>query len=249
MRHLLLTLLSLSLLSGAETIRLRADSWMPYNGDPKEALPGFSLELVRAALAPQGIIIDYQIMPWARALKELEGSEIDAVIGAVGDELPGMVLPNEAVGQTASDLIVLAGNPWTYTGVASLDAVKVGFPRGYAFAEELDKYLAANAKKNVMEVGGDEPLVQARALMERKRIDAFIEGQLVFFWGLSAEQKALYRVAGQAVAVKDIHVGFAPKGANSKRWADLLSKGIADLRAKGTLKEILTKYGISDWKK
>lgn len=234
---------------GADSIKLRADAWMPYNGDPKDAKPGFSLEIARAALEPHGVSIDYQIMPWARAVKDLESGEIDALIGALGDEMPGMFMPSESVGQVTTEAITLAGSNWTYTGLASLDAVKVGFTRGYTYADDIDKYLAANAKKNVMEVGGDGPLVQARALLERKRIDAFIEGEQVFLWGLTPEQKALYKIGGQVVPAKDIFVAFSPKAANGKRWADLLSKGIADLRATGKLKEILAKYGMSDWKK
>jgi polar amino acid transport system substrate-binding protein len=249
MRSLVLLLVMSVAAFGAESIKLRADSWMPYNGDPKDAKPGFSLEIARAALEPQGVTIDYQIMPWARALKELESGSIDAVIGSLGDEVPGMFVPVESVGQTTTEAIVLAGNSWTYSGITSLDTVKVGFPRGYTYAEDIDKYLAANAKKNVMEVGGDDPLVQARALLERKRVDAFIEGEQVFMWGLTPEQKALYKVGGTVVPAKDIFVAFSPKAANGKRWADLLGKGIADLRASGKLKEILAKYGLTDWKK
>lgn len=248
-RTVLLLMILTTVSMAGESIRLRADSWMPYNGDPKEGKPGYSLEITRAALAPHGIVIDYQVMPWARAVKDLEAGEIDAVIGALGDELPGMFLPSESVGQASTEVIVLANSSWEYSGLASFDTVKIGFPRGYTYAEDIDKYLAANAKKNVIEVGGDGPLVQARALMERKRIDAFIEGQQVFFWGLTPEQKAQYKIAGNAVPEKDIYVAFAPKSANGKRWADLLGKGIADLRASGKLKTILDQYGMADWKK
>lgn len=249
MRTFVLWLVMSAAAIGAESIRLRADAWMPYNGDPKDAKPGFSLDITRAALEPHGITLDYQIMPWARAIKELEAGNIDAVIGSFGDELAGMFVPSESVGQATTDVIVLADSTWKFAGVPSLDAVKVGFPRGYTYAEDIDKYLAANAKKNVMEVGGDGPLVQARALLERKRIDAFIEGEQVFMWGLSQEQKAQYKVGGTVVPAKDIFVAFSPKAAQGKRWAELLGKGIADLRSSGKLKAILAAYGMSDWKK
>ncbi len=249
MRIVLLFLFIFTAASGAESIKLRADVWMPYNGDPKDPKPGFSLEITRAALETHGVTIDYQIMPWARAIKELETGGIDAVIGSFGDEVPGMFVPSEAVGQATTDVIVPAASAWTYAGIASLDAVKVGFTRGYTYAEDIDQYLAANAKKNVMEVGGDDPLTQARALIERKRIEAFIEGEQVFMWGLTADQKALYKVGGTVVPAKNIYVAFSPKVANGKRWAEQLSTGIAGLRSSGKLKDLLAKYGMTDWKK
>ncbi len=66
----------------AETLRLRADSWMPYNGDAGAALPGYTVELARAIFEPRGITVDYQTMTWGDALKAAAAGQIEAVVGA-----------------------------------------------------------------------------------------------------------------------------------------------------------------------
>ena len=38
---------------------LRADSWYPYNGDPKAENPGYMVEVARLAFAKAGYQLDY----------------------------------------------------------------------------------------------------------------------------------------------------------------------------------------------
>jgi hypothetical protein len=78
--------------TSAETIRLRADSWMPDNGDPTSATPGYVVELLKSIFEPLHITVDYQNRPWADALKAANQCDIDSVIGASRIEAATMVL-------------------------------------------------------------------------------------------------------------------------------------------------------------
>ena len=42
----------------AETISVRADVWMPYNGEPGAEKPGYGIEILKAVFGPQNIEID-----------------------------------------------------------------------------------------------------------------------------------------------------------------------------------------------
>jgi polar amino acid transport system substrate-binding protein len=54
----------------AQTISIRADYWYPMNGDPNSDKPGYMIDLAKAIFEPQGIAVDYQLMPWSRAIQE-----------------------------------------------------------------------------------------------------------------------------------------------------------------------------------
>ena len=85
--------------SDANVLRIRADSWMPFNGDPASEKPGYVVEVLREIFGPLGIKVDYQIMPWASALKAAEAGEIDGVIGANKKEAVNLVTGTESIAE------------------------------------------------------------------------------------------------------------------------------------------------------
>ena len=46
-----------------------------------------------------------------------------------------------------------------------------------------------------------------------------------------------------------VYIGFSPARPESKRYAEMFTQGVRDLRRRMKLAEILKKYGVSDWKK
>ena len=110
----------------SETIRVRADQWMPFNGDPADDRPGYVVEMARAIFGRHGITVDYQTMPWSDALKAAAAGEIEAVIGANPKEAAELLLPTEPIGEPRVGLFVKKGNAWQFTSVPSLRTVKIG---------------------------------------------------------------------------------------------------------------------------
>ncbi len=53
----------------AETITLIADEWCPYNCDPESDYPGYIVEIANAIYKVAGYQVQYQNVPWSRALK------------------------------------------------------------------------------------------------------------------------------------------------------------------------------------
>lgn len=54
---------------------------------------------------------------------------------------------------------------------------------------------------------------------------------------------------GVAVKPEKACIAFSPALPQSEKYAEILSAGIAELRKSGELKQILSKYGLEDWKK
>jgi len=56
-----------------------------------------------------------------------------------------------------------------------------------------------------------------------------------------------FRSAGIAVIPRKAFIAFSPAVPESKKYAQMLSKGIQSLRRSGELDKILGKYGQKDW--
>jgi polar amino acid transport system substrate-binding protein len=232
----------------AETLRLRADTWMPYNGDPKSETPGYVVELLKIIFEPRGITVDYQNMPWADALKASNSCEIDGVIGASRIEGAKMIIPEECIAVTKIGLFVLKGNAWRYQTVESFNEVRLGAIDAYDYWEVLDGYIQKHSAPRVTIFKGDTPLKDGIAKLRAGEIDIMPEAIPVFTWELKSEglNIADFRIA-YIHEGDDAFVAFAPNAAG-KLHAAIFDEGIRRLRANGQLAKILAKYGLEDWK-
>lgn len=55
-------------------------------------------------------------------------------------------------------------------------------------------------------------------------------------------------ITAGSMPLEKIYIAFSPEIKDSQRYAQILSKGIKELRKSGRLKEILSKYDLMDWK-
>jgi len=232
----------------AETLRLRADTWMPYNGDPKSETPGYVVELLKVIFEPAGVTVDYQNMPWADALKAANNCEIDGVIGASRVEAAKMVIPQENIAVTKIGLFVLKGNPWRYQNMESFEKVHLGAIDAYDYWETLDAYIQKHTAPQVTVFKGDTPLKDGIAKLRAGEIDIMPEALPVFTWELKSEGLSIsnFHIA-YIHEGDDAFVAFAPND-DGKKHAAFFDEGIRRLRANGQLVKILAKYGLEDWK-
>lgn len=248
----LVTFCALISYSEAETLTLRADSWYPYNGDPKSETPGFIIEIARAVFAESGIKIDYQLMPWARAIKEADNGKINGIVGAAHGDVPNFVFPSEAVGLSRYAFFTLPSNSWTYSDLASLSTATVGYISDYSYGKTFDDFRNASGKgnKRLVANSGDKALEQLIKMLQLGRIDAVISSPEVFSWtvnslGLKQDQ---FRLAGTPPETDEIYIAFSPKLPTSKKYAEILAAGVKKLRSNGELAKILARYNTKDWK-
>jgi polar amino acid transport system substrate-binding protein len=245
----LLTFLTTAAL-GAEQVTIRADVWYPHNGEPNAATRGYMIEIADELFKAKGIAVNYDLMPWERALAMTRNGEIDCVVGAAHGDAPDFVFPSEPLGSDQSFAFVKKGNPWRYAGIESLGNVKIGVIEGYSYNEEADDYIKRNKNTpKVQSVTGDTPLEQNLRKLAAGRIDAVLESRPVFL--ATAEKLGLrdkFQDAGAVGEPNDLFIACSPKRESSKRFTQILSEGVPALRASGKLKTILSKYGLQDWK-
>jgi polar amino acid transport system substrate-binding protein len=235
-------------LVAAETLRLRADMWMPYNGDPESKNPGYVVELAKAIFEPQGIKVDYQTMPWVEALESARTGKTDGVIGAGPAELEGLKAPAEPIGEPRYVMLVRKDNPWKYEKMASLKGLKLGVIEGYSYWEALDKYIQANKAPAIVVFKGDAPLADGLNQLKAGEIDVMPENMTVFVWtvrsiGMSPSD---FRIA-YTWQSEPIYLAFS-KNEKGEHYAKLFDEGMRKMRASGELAKLLKHYDLTEWK-
>ena len=233
--------------ASADTVTIRADYWYPMNGNPGDANPGFMIEIAQRTLAKGGHTVNYELMPWERALHSAESGTIDCVVGAYKSDAPGLLFPAERQGEDTTGAFVKQGSTWRYTNLEALKPLRVGAISGYSYGDEIDAFIAQNPQ-SVQLLSGDTALEQNIRKLLTGRIDVLLESPAV----LNAKLKVIdaqgqVASAGLIGTPENLYIACSPKKETSAEYVKLVSDGTRELRQSGELAKILEKYGLQDW--
>lgn len=230
----------------ADPLRLRADAWCPYNCVPGSDKPGYMVEIAQKLFADGGL--DYQLLPWSRAVEEARGGRIDAVAGATADDAAGLVFGKLSAGATITVIVTRRGDGWRYAGPASLSGRKLAAVRDYSYGADLDAYIKAHETDGgLLELASGEDVTdQNLKKLLAGRVDAVVEDRNVAEFALVAQGMEGLVEMQNVGEVTPLFIAFAPGGPGTERAARL-DAGIAALRASGELSRILARYGLTDW--
>jgi len=236
----------------AEVIKLSADAYYPFNGDPSSEHPGYMIEMARAILEPLGHKVEYSVMPWARAIREAQAGKIDGVVAAGKGEVPTFVFPDEPQGILRDAIFTLKENGWRYKGVESLQSLSLGYISDYSYGPTFDAYIAAHKgeKERLHANTGDGALLQNVEMLRRGRITGVFSNPEVFYATLMKEHLPAdaFRLAVVGPDPDPAYIAFSPKSPKAAYYAKAISDGTRKLRESGELRNILAHYGIEDWK-
>jgi len=208
------------------------------------------IEVARMIFAARSHDIDYQLMPWSRSLATVEKGTYDAVVGTDQEESPNLVFPEESFGMFRNGFFAKPGKDWSYAGISSLASVRLGVIDGYSYFEEMDNYIAANKDGNrVFAATGDDALPKLLKMLVAGRIDVVIENVAVVQQTIqNTHFEGEIASAGLPEDSSPLYIAFSPANANSAEYCRIFDEGIVELRNSGKLKEILSYYGLEDWK-
>lgn len=228
---------------------LAADEWCPYNCAPGAENPGYMVEIAKRVLGEAGYEVQYQVMPWTRALLAAERGQVSGVIGAIPTEVPqGFVLPRESLGVAATDFFIRRGDNWRYTGIDSLAQVRVGVIRDYGYNPAMDAYIAEHEGFRVQATLGEDALQTNIRKLLADRIDVVVSNRAVFFYtakSMTVRERVAF--AGSAADHEALYIAFSAADPRAPELARLLDEGIRRLRASGELDTLLAPYGLVDW--
>lgn len=232
-----------------EKIIVASDEWCPYNCAPGSEFPGYIVEIVKAIFAEHNIDVEYVKAPWSLAIKGVESGEYNAALAATATTIPNAVFPQEVVGYYSNDFIVLKENSWRFSGVNSLMSVKLGVIRDYIYGPTLDAYIWKSNNPLVQVLVGANASQLNISKLQNKRIDVYLEDANVAFYEARKLRLDKYiQIAGSEGKPAALYVAFSPSLPSSKKYAEMFSRGMQEMRSSGKLLYILNKYGVKDWK-
>lgn len=217
--------------------------WCPYACDVAAGQSGFTVDIARAALASEGFRVVYKNMPYDRAVIEAASGRIDAIVPAYRGEAPGFIFPASAVSLSEYCFYVPEDEPRRFSGLDSLENLRLVATSGYSYGEEMDAYIARNRDESVTLISGDDVPARLRELVRRGRYDALLDDRLLFESGQTSPALV------NAGCLDERHPGYlalSPRDMErSNAIAEAFERGIESIREDGQLCGILEKYGLS----
>ncbi len=238
-----------------EKITIVADTWCPYNCNPKSPHQGFMVDIAKAAFAKHNIAVEYVVEPWTQAIKDTQKGKYNAVIGASTGDAPDFVFPSITQGFLQNHFYVKKDGEWKYTDIKSLNGVILGVIADYSYNDEMDAYIKKYRldPEKISIISGDKALGINLSKMLRGKIGATLESKFVMEYYLSQNNMVGQVQEAGALPPSDkdkLYIAFSPKDRKlAEKYAEILSAETKNMRESGELAKILDIYGLADWEK
>lgn len=238
-----------SALSAEKPLAIVADEWCPFNCSKESLDQGFVIDMARDILASERYAVTYDTLTWMNAVDGVREGRFDAIVGASRDEAKGLVLVEEPLGENKNCFYTRIDDPFIYRAKTNLTTRRLAVVSGYLYGPVLDDYIASKRSnfRLVQIATGAHPLLTNIKKLQARRIDTLVENMHVMDYSLKKYRLSGIRLAGCEES-SPIYMAISPKRQDSEKIASSLAEGIRKLRKSGKLREILARYGLSDWK-
>lgn len=233
-------LVSLAAVGQAMTITAAGDPYPPF-GDPKNPDGGLGLEIIRAAYKTQGHAVTMAYVPWARAEAGVKNGTYDILPFTWRTDARLKVLLYStpyAIGNVR--FIKRRGDPFEFTGLASLGGKRVGVVRGYGYGD------AFAASKAFERENGNDLMTNIKKLL-RERLDLTLEDEIVARSIIGAEDPSALNAiefVKAPLSVNPLYVTAGLQNPKAKEIIGAFNQGLEIIKANGTLDRIYKKYGM-----
>jgi len=238
----------------ANELILAADEWCPYNCEPGSERQGYMVDLAVDILGEAGHTVKYRALNWSRSIEWAREGKFHGIIGASKQEAPDFIYPEEPQGIAENHFWVLKGDPWRFNGINSLEGRWLGIIQDYDYGKALSDFIKTHGGTlKAQERAGDDALDVLIKKLIHGRINVLNEDKNVFLYKInSMNKKELFADAGYDMTplqTNYIYIAFSPHHKEAITYAKLLNDGIKRYRKNGKLNRILSRYGLTDWKK
>ncbi len=232
-------------------LKFAADQWCPVTCDVQKdraGKEGIGVDILRAIYEPLGYKVEYELLPWTRAIESAMTGKIDGIIGASHDDAPALMFPKGAFEKITDDFYVRTDSSIEFKDLSSLKGKKIGIIDGYSYSDEVMKLLETSRKKSgmVQVVSGDDAIEQNIRKLMAKRIDVMLETRLAADYTI--EKMGVgdrVKFIGGNVDAGGVYVAFSTVPDDVKNLLSIYEEGLARLESDGSLKKIEAAYGVA----
>lgn len=241
----------------AEALNVAVHEFCPYLCEPakENGKEGYVAEVLTAIYEPAGYKLKFHRVPYDKGIRDTEQGIYDGMPMLNSRSSEKMVISTEPCGVLIQNFYVKKGDPWKYEGLKSLESIKVGSVLGYNYSAldpdyeaYLHKYSKTDPKKVFYAETENPSLANLKKILEGK-ITTFNESSYVIdYLSLKEGLTGQFSIAG-TLGVLENYMGISPKRRDAHKLAGIFDHGIKKLKSTGQLDTILSKYGLTDWKK
>ena len=224
----------------AQTLRLVADPWPPFN-DQTLLNNGLASDLVTTALERAGYLTTYAQVPWARAVRGLQQEAYDVLINAwYTDERAVYGHYSKPYLVNRVRFLQRKNAGINFTQLSDLYPYSIAVVRDYAYSPAF----GLDAKLNKVEVVSFE---LAARMLHARRVQLTLEDELVARFHLSrslAGVRDQLEFLPQPLSENNLHILISRKHPQHQQIADAFNKAIEEMRADGSYAQIFQRHGL-----
>ncbi|ABE53703.1 putative cation efflux protein [Shewanella denitrificans OS217] len=237
---LVLSLSAIPVFNGhADTINISSDIWCPYICDEN---PGYVVELTNRAFELMGHEVQFNLMPFNRALLEAQKGNVDAVLAVTPKNLVDHQLHSGEmkIGLSYNDFYTLTTNKWRFTELEDLNQHSVAIISGYDY-DAIQDHIDTNPDAFYLATG-ENPLAMNIKRLIRGRFQILLGNRnVISYTSKQLKMGEKIRYAGSFGTPLPLYIGFS---VSKRHYADIFTEGMAKLKANGEYDKILIKYQI-----
>lgn len=226
--------LSLNTFAAEKVSIVAEDDWYPYCADKGGKAEGLAVDIVTEAFKAAGVEVSYKIMPYSRCMEETKkGTEVGCFDSTWMPEYNASYhKTNEYLFE--ADIGIYAGIDSKKDGlkVKDLEGKTVGITNGYEYGAEFGANQAIKKDLANTDLLGMKKLSAGRieyALFYTKVADYLMKQ--------NGDIKGKIKQVG-LVTTDKLYLAFSKANKDGKKFADLLDKGLSEIKKNGTYKKI-----------
>jgi polar amino acid transport system substrate-binding protein len=236
----------------AETLNIASDIWCPYICDDKET-PGILVEALNEIAKTKKMNINFEIIPLSRSLIMASKSEIDIVLAVTRSHIADYKLQSSTqyYGGWQNDFYINNKTEWLPSKLNDLEdflnsGETLGIIKGYEYGPYIDS-LKFKYASSIYQATGDSPLAKNIKMLQKGRISALLDSRFNVEYEVNKNNIVDLIYARSEGDFVPLFLGFSPT--TNPKVINNIDDGLVLIRRKGILRDILEKYGVSDWRK
>ncbi|RAU46453.1 MULTISPECIES: transporter substrate-binding domain-containing protein [unclassified Pseudomonas] len=224
----------------AQTLRMAGDAWAPYS-DVALLNGGLSTDLVRTALTRAGYTVEYDQVPWARAIHGVGEGRYDVLINAwYSDERTLIGEFSEAYMINRLRFIKRKTSDIQYESLQQLHPYSIAVVRSYAYSPAFDS--DASLKKVPV-----ASFSTAARMLAAGRVDLTVEDEYAARFALGHEAEEVrdsVEFLSKSLSENSLHILVSLKNPDHARIVADFDKAIAAMKADGSYDRLFKLHGL-----
>ncbi|OSQ37033.1 hypothetical protein TMES_16460 [Thalassospira mesophila] len=221
------------------SVTMACNPFPPSKIDENIPLPGYDVELLRAAFAVGNLALETPFYPWKRAYLLAEEGRVDGLCScSYTVERERDMLYSTELGRVRIGFFSIAGHiAQNITSLADARDLRIGVVAGYNLENA-----AENAGLTVITANSEQVLL---GMLYNNRIDmiySFREPVLV----AHKKRDTLFSLQYHEVSQAPYYSCISRRIDDARSLLNILNHGISTIRANGVYHSILEKYGVAD---